>query len=200
MKLNNTIQPANNTNPRVISDCENHEINSQALEQSIESRKCHPFIPPISEKYLTANNTTYSSIFFLNSPLELEKSPIISESHEKTLNQPEKTVGKSILSTTASALNARRNLMNSSELSQQLNDTPNKAQHIIFEYPESLKPYRPTLNSWFASLFAVAFGFPLDSVKTRLQTYKYNGNWHCIVDTYKNEGILGFYRGMLIVQ
>lgn len=68
---------------------------------------------------------------------------------------------------------------------------------ILFEYPHALKPYRTSLNSWFANVFAVAFGFPLDSVKTRLQTYKYNGTWHCIVDTYKNEGVMGFYRGLM---
>lgn len=69
-------------------------------------------------------------------------------------------------------------------------------KHVLFHYPKALKPYRTSFNSWGASLFAVASGFPLDSVKTRLQTYKYNGNWHCIVDTYKNEGVLGFYRGL----
>lgn len=69
--------------------------------------------------------------------------------------------------------------------------------NILFEYPQALKPYRTSLNSWFANVFAVAFGFPLDSVKTRLQTYKYNGTWHCIVDTYKNEGVMGFYRGLM---
>lgn len=88
--------------------------------------------------------------------------------------------------------------MGSSELAQPLDGRAGGESEILFEYPHALKPYRPTLNSWFASLFAVAFGFPLDSVKTRLQTYKYNGNWHCIVDTYKNEGIIGFYRGMSI--
>lgn len=69
------------------------------------------------------------------------------------------------------------------------------AQYVLFHYPAVLKPYRTSFNSWFASLVAVSTGFPLDSVKTRLQTYKYKGNWHCIVDTYKNEGVLGFYRG-----
>lgn len=77
-----------------------------------------------------------------------------------------------------------------------LNSTDNKSPYILFEYPTPLKPYRTSFNSIFASLIAVSTGFPLDSVKTRLQTYKYNGNWHCIVDTYKNEGLLGFFRGL----
>lgn len=66
----------------------------------------------------------------------------------------------------------------------------------VFAFPDPLRPYRATVNSLFASVFAVTLGFPLDSVKTRLQSYKYKGNWACIVDTYKNEGVFGFYRGL----
>lgn len=69
---------------------------------------------------------------------------------------------------------------------------------IWFHYPDVLKPYRITFNSYAASVIAVSTGFPLDSVKARLQTYKYKSNWHCIVDTYKNEGIGGFYRGLTL--
>lgn len=68
--------------------------------------------------------------------------------------------------------------------------------NIIFEYPEVLKPYHTAFNSMAASAVATSSGFPLDSIKTRLQTYPYNGNWHCVVDTYKNEGVLGFFRGL----
>jgi len=77
-----------------------------------------------------------------------------------------------------------------------LNSKDGQPPYILFEYPTPLKPYRTSFNSILASLIAVSTGFPLDSVKTRLQTYKYNGNWHCIVDTYKNEGLLGFFRGL----
>lgn len=67
---------------------------------------------------------------------------------------------------------------------------------IIFEYPDVLKPYRTVFNSIAASAIATSSGFPLDSIKTRLQTYPYNGNWHCVIDTYKNEGVPGFFRGL----
>lgn len=72
--------------------------------------------------------------------------------------------------------------------------TPNR--YILFTYPEPLRAYRTSTNSLVASVFAVILGFPLDSVKTRLQAYKYKGTWDCIVNTYKNEGIPGFYRGL----
>ncbi|KAM6170993.1 solute carrier family 25 member 47 [Erethizon dorsatum] len=43
----------------------------------------------------------------------------------------------------------------------------------------------------------VAVGYPLDTVKVRIQTEpKYTGLWHCIWDTYRRERVWGFYRGL----
>ncbi|XP_069853679.1 solute carrier family 25 member 47 [Dipodomys merriami] len=43
----------------------------------------------------------------------------------------------------------------------------------------------------------VAVGYPLDTVKVRIQTEpKYTGIWHCIRDTYRQERVWGFYRGL----
>ncbi|KAM3871029.1 solute carrier family 25 member 47-B [Diretmus argenteus] len=45
--------------------------------------------------------------------------------------------------------------------------------------------------------FGVAVGYPLDTVKVRLQTQnKYRGVLHCIHSTFKNEGVSGFFKGM----
>ncbi|XP_056446334.1 solute carrier family 25 member 47-B isoform X1 [Gadus chalcogrammus] len=45
--------------------------------------------------------------------------------------------------------------------------------------------------------FGVAVGYPLDTVKVRIQTqHQYTGVWHCIRSTCKNEGAKGFYKGM----
>lgn len=45
--------------------------------------------------------------------------------------------------------------------------------------------------------FGVAVGYPLDTVKVRLQTQTgYSGFWQCVRKTCKNEGLRGFYRGM----
>lgn len=38
--------------------------------------------------------------------------------------------------------------------------------------------------------------FPLDSVKTRMQTYKYDNFTDCVRHTYKTERIRGFFRGV----
>ncbi|XP_052042643.1 solute carrier family 25 member 47 [Apodemus sylvaticus] len=43
----------------------------------------------------------------------------------------------------------------------------------------------------------VAVGYPLDTVKVRIQTEaKYTSIWHCIRDTYRRERVRGFYRGL----
>ncbi|XP_039597827.1 solute carrier family 25 member 47-B isoform X1 [Polypterus senegalus] len=43
----------------------------------------------------------------------------------------------------------------------------------------------------------VAVGYPLDTVKVRIQTQRsYKGVWHCIKSTYKTEKIGGFFKGM----
>ncbi|XP_053773858.1 solute carrier family 25 member 47 [Desmodus rotundus] len=43
----------------------------------------------------------------------------------------------------------------------------------------------------------VAVGYPLDTVKVRIQTEpKYTGIWHCVRDTYRREQVRGFYRGL----
>ncbi|KAM4624855.1 solute carrier family 25 member 47-B [Polymixia lowei] len=45
--------------------------------------------------------------------------------------------------------------------------------------------------------FGVAVGYPLDTIKVRIQTQnKYRGVWHCIRSTCKTEGVNGFYKGM----
>ncbi|XP_004698858.1 solute carrier family 25 member 47 isoform X1 [Echinops telfairi] len=43
----------------------------------------------------------------------------------------------------------------------------------------------------------VAVGYPLDTVKVRVQMEsKYRGIWHCVRDTYRRERVTGFYRGL----
>ncbi|XP_046877544.1 solute carrier family 25 member 47-A [Hypomesus transpacificus] len=45
--------------------------------------------------------------------------------------------------------------------------------------------------------FGVAVGYPLDTVKVRIQTQKqFTGIWQCIIATGTKEGVHGFYKGM----
>nr|XP_060610868.1 solute carrier family 25 member 47 [Anolis sagrei ordinatus] len=44
---------------------------------------------------------------------------------------------------------------------------------------------------------SAAVGYPLDTIKVRIQTQAgYRGVLHCILDTYRTESVLGFYRGV----
>jgi hypothetical protein len=58
-----------------------------------------------------------------------------------------------------------------------------------------VKRYRTEVSASSASVLSTITAFPLDSVKTRLQTYPYNGFVHCVQRTYQSEGLRGFFRG-----
>ncbi|KAL0967666.1 hypothetical protein UPYG_G00255220 [Umbra pygmaea] len=48
-----------------------------------------------------------------------------------------------------------------------------------------------------AGTFGVAVGYPLDTIKVRIQTQKqFNGIWQCFVKTLSKEGVNGFFKGM----
>ncbi|CAM9014502.1 unnamed protein product [Wickerhamomyces anomalus] len=69
----------------------------------------------------------------------------------------------------------------------------NHALHIL---PQSFQPWRPTILSYTASLFSTVVGFPLDSIKTRMQTHPFNGIYDCFRKTVKHEGLKGLFRGV----
>lgn len=69
-----------------------------------------------------------------------------------------------------------------------------KAIHI---FPNILQPYRSTMIAYGSSFVATTIGFPLDTVKTRMQTHKnFKSYFDCIKKTYRNEGTKGFFRGI----
>ncbi|KAF2986276.1 hypothetical protein EK904_009805 [Melospiza melodia maxima] len=44
---------------------------------------------------------------------------------------------------------------------------------------------------------STAVGYPLDTVKVRIQTENhYRGFWHCVQETYRTEKVRGFYKGV----
>jgi len=68
--------------------------------------------------------------------------------------------------------------------------------HAIHILPTSFQPWRPTILSYTASLFSTVVGFPLDSIKTRMQTHPFNGIYDCLKKTIKHEGFKGLFRGV----
>ncbi|XP_054474872.1 solute carrier family 25 member 47-A [Anoplopoma fimbria] len=50
-----------------------------------------------------------------------------------------------------------------------------------------------------AGACGVAVGYPLDTVKVRIQTQKqFTGIWQCVVTTFSKEGVHGFFKGMTL--
>ncbi|KAM8832048.1 solute carrier family 25 member 47-A isoform 1-T1 [Spinachia spinachia] len=51
----------------------------------------------------------------------------------------------------------------------------------------------------FAGACGVAVGYPLDTVKVRIQTQRqFTGVWQCVAVTFSNEGVYGFFKGMTL--
>ncbi|KAF4435973.1 hypothetical protein F53441_13359 [Fusarium austroafricanum] len=59
-----------------------------------------------------------------------------------------------------------------------------------------VKRYRTEIAASSSSVFSTLAAFPLDSVKTRMQTYHYNGFLDCVRKTYQTEKLGGFFRGV----
>ncbi|KAG5977834.1 hypothetical protein E4U55_006517 [Claviceps digitariae] len=60
-----------------------------------------------------------------------------------------------------------------------------------------VKRYRTEIAASSSSVFSTLAAFPLDSVKTRMQTYQYNGFVDCVKHTYRTEHLGGFFRGVM---
>ncbi|KAG7508283.1 hypothetical protein JOB18_009070 [Solea senegalensis] len=51
----------------------------------------------------------------------------------------------------------------------------------------------------FAGACGVVVGYPLDTVKVRIQTHKqFTGIWQCVATTFSKEGVHGFFKGMTL--
>ncbi|XP_029993621.1 solute carrier family 25 member 45 [Sphaeramia orbicularis] len=58
-------------------------------------------------------------------------------------------------------------------------------------------PFLEFIAGSVSGALGLAVGHPLDTVKVRLQAQsKYKGIFHCVAQTYSNEGIHGFFRGL----
>jgi len=59
-----------------------------------------------------------------------------------------------------------------------------------------VKRYRVEVAASASSVLSTLTTFPLDSVKTRMQTYNYAGFTDCVRQTYNTEKLRGFFRGV----
>ncbi|KAJ3185027.1 hypothetical protein HDU87_002593 [Geranomyces variabilis] len=54
-----------------------------------------------------------------------------------------------------------------------------------------------TIAATSAAVTSVICGYPFDSIKTRMQAFRYESSMACIRSTFHAEGLAGFYRGVL---
>jgi len=59
-----------------------------------------------------------------------------------------------------------------------------------------VKRYRTEVAASISSVLSTVIAFPLDSVKTRMQTYRYDSFTDCVRHTYQTERFSGFFRGV----
>ncbi|KXS21658.1 mitochondrial carrier [Gonapodya prolifera JEL478] len=69
--------------------------------------------------------------------------------------------------------------------------------HLPHAAREVAYAHRVTIASGVMSITGTLVGFPFDSLKTRMQTHKYASLLQCVRDTWRAEGLLGFYRGVV---
>lgn len=80
--------------------------------------------------------------------------------------------------------------------------TTHQQQWWIYRHAESSSwtmHFADFLAGSFGGACGVAVGYPLDTVKVRIQTQKqFTGIWQCIVLTIRKEGVHGFFKGMFL--
>ncbi|KAI0101874.1 mitochondrial carrier protein [Nemania sp. FL0031] len=91
---------------------------------------------------------------------------------------------------------AESSLQNVTTVSIQTRTMPQQHSVSKEEPRRWIKRYRTEVAASSASVLSTVTAFPLDSVKTRMQTYPYDGALHCVKTTYNSEGMRGFFRGV----
>lgn len=67
----------------------------------------------------------------------------------------------------------------------------------IHVFAPALQPWRATVLAYGALFVATTMGFPMDTVKTRMQTHRnFAGYGDCVRQTFAREGVRGFFRGI----
>lgn len=67
---------------------------------------------------------------------------------------------------------------------------------------DKIEPMKNFVAGGFGGICLLAAGYPLDTIKVRLQTMnksgstKYKGTFDCGKQVFKKEGVRGFYKGM----
>ena len=103
------------------------------------------------------------------------------------------------LATAAAAAAALSRSSSSNTSASSTNNTSrnsNNNNNAVTSYQRLVKRYRVEVAASASSVLSTLTTFPLDSVKTRMQTYRYAGFIDCVKHTYSTEKLRGFFRGV----
>lgn len=76
---------------------------------------------------------------------------------------------------------------------------PAPARYLVLMWVRASRAeHRTTIAAAVASVAATTAGFPLDSLKSRLQVKRYASVFDCALQTWRAEGVGGFYRGIAV--
>lgn len=95
-----------------------------------------------------------------------------------------------------SSKDSRKNGSVNSDSSGSSNRSSNNGTNHNNAAAAFVKRYRIEVAASTSSVFSTLTAFPLDSVKTRMQTYQYKGFLDCVRHTYHTEKLGGFFRGV----
>jgi hypothetical protein len=96
----------------------------------------------------------------------------------------------------AAALSRSSSATPNSSSSPSATTTTTGSSNAVSSYQRLVKRYRVEVAASASSVLSTLTTFPLDSVKTRMQTYRYAGFLDCVRHTYHTEKFRGFFRGV----
>ncbi|KAI8908635.1 mitochondrial carrier domain-containing protein [Powellomyces hirtus] len=74
------------------------------------------------------------------------------------------------------------------------------AQYLNADHLAGLtRTHAVTIAATSAAITSVVCGYPFDSIKTRMQAFRYDNTMACVRSTFHAEGLAGFYRGVMPV-
>jgi hypothetical protein len=97
---------------------------------------------------------------------------------------------------TAAAAAAALSRSSAADSSPDDTTTTTASDDAVSSYQRLIKRYRVEVAASASSVLSTLTTFPLDSVKTRMQTYRYAGFLDCVRHTYQHEHLRGFFRGV----
>ncbi|KAK0634799.1 mitochondrial carrier domain-containing protein [Bombardia bombarda] len=138
----------------------------------------------------TADHHHHETIRLQNGPARpLAPRPIMPSQHGNNSNNNNNTQKQPDNSSAAS--NSSK-----SALFVDSNSNSNNSASDGWNMHRLVKRYRVEVAASASSVLSTMTAFPLDSVKTRMQTYKYAGFRDCVRHTYQTEKLRGFFRGV----